>query len=437
MRVAVVGAGYVGLVVAGGLSDLGLTVTCADVMEEKIRLLQGGGVPIFERGLAELVARNVRIGRLSFTADVRSALAEAQVIFLAVGTDAKEDGHPDLCQLWSAADLIAEVLDDWKVIAIKSTVPVGTAARLRQRIREKLPRPVEFDVVSNPEFLREGSAVEDFFHPNRIVIGASSERAIAVMKDIYRPLYLIQTPILFTSSEAAEVIKYAANSFLAMKVSFVNELANLCDAIGPDADIHVVAHALGLDPRIGSKFLHPSPGFGGYCFPKDTRALTQTARQLGMTFKTVEAAIEVNDGQFLRVIDKLQTGLGGIQDKVIAVLGLSFKPQTDDVRESRALKICHHLIKGGSTLRVFDPAAMVQAKKTLPSERVTYCADSYEAARGVDALVIATEWNEFRNLDLVALKRDMKGDLIVDARNVLDREKAKTLGFRYLGMGRS
>jgi len=436
MHVAIVGTGYVGLVAGAGFADLGLKVTCVDIDAEKIRLLGEGKVPIFEPRLEEIIRRNVERDRLHFSPDVAAAVKSASAIFVAVGTNAGPDGMPDLTQIWSAADLIAASMDSYKVVAIKSTVPVGTAAAFERRIAERRTRSVDFDVVSNPEFLREGSAVEDFFHPNRIVIGSASKRAAAVMKDIYRPLYLIETPFVFTTWEAAELIKYAANAFLALKVSFVNELANLCGAIGPSADVHVVAHALGLDRRIGPKFLHPGPGFGGYCLPKDIRALTQIARRLGVEYRTVEAAIEVNDRQFLRVIEKLKKASGSLAGKVIAVLGLSFKPNTDDVRESRALKICEALVAEKSVVRVFDPVAMGQARRALSECSVTFCADAYEAALDSDALVLCTEWNEFRNLDLEKIRRSMRGDVLIDARNILDPAKAKSAGFRYDAMGR-
>src|SRR6266566_2159395 len=374
MHITVMGTGYVGLVVGAGLADFGLIVTCVDIDKDKINSLAEGKVPIYEPGLQELVQRNVERGRLSFSTDIKRSIRNSLVVFVAVGTDARPDGVADLSQIWSAADLIAESMEEYKVVVVKSSVPVGTAASLNARIRQSLlsrspgTGPSEFDVVSNPEFLREGSAVEDFFHPNRIVIGTASERAVAIAKDIYRPLYLIETPFVFTTWESAELTKYAANAFLALKVSFVNELANLCDAVGPSADVHVIAHSLGLDRRIGPKFLHPGPGFGGYCFPKDTRALVQAARSYGEEFRTVEAAVAVNDRQFQRVVDKVRKGL--------------------------------------------------------------------ESLEGSDAVVIGTEWNEFRNLDLRRVKEHMRGDLLVDARNIFDIAKAKSVGFRYYGIGR-
>jgi len=442
MHITVMGTGYVGLVVGAGLADFGLIVTCVDIDKDKIKSLAEGKVPIYEPGLQELVRRNVERGRLSFSADIKHSIQNSLVVFVAVGTDARPDGLADLSQIWSAADLIAESMEEYKVVVVKSSVPVGTAASLNARIRQSLSSrspgtgPSEFDVVSNPEFLREGSAVEDFFHPNRIVIGTASERAVAIAKDIYRPLYLIETPFVFTTWESAELTKYAANAFLAVKVSFVNELANLCDAVGPSADVHVIAHSLGLDRRIGPKFLHPGPGFGGYCFPKDTRALVQAARSYGEEFRTVEAAVAVNDRQFQRVVDKVRKGLESLEGKVVAVLGLSFKMNTDDVRESRSLKICEALLAENCSLRLFDPAAMAQARRVLKDDRVTFCSDSDEAVEGSDAVVIGTEWNEFRNLDLRRVKEHMRGDLLVDARNIFDIAKAKSVGFRYYGIGR-
>jgi UDPglucose 6-dehydrogenase len=437
MHVTVMGTGYVGLVTGAGLADLGLTVSCTDVNDEKIRSLQDGQIPIYEPGLEEIIRRNRERGRLAFSTRLPEAIRNCLVVFVAVGTEAGPDGLPDLRQVWAAVDMIAESADGYKIVVIKSTVPVGTARRLADRLRQRPPGAPQFDVVSNPEFLREGSAVEDFFHPNRIVIGTVSDRAAAVMKDIYRPLYLIQTPFVFTTPESAELIKYAANSYLALKISFINELANLCDAIGPSADVHVLAHALGLDPRIGSKFLHPGPGFGGSCLPKDSRALVRIAAAYGCPLRTVGAAVEVNERQFERVIEKLRQGLGSLPAKTVAVLGLAFKPNTDDVRESRAVRICEVLRREGCLLQVFDPAAMASARRLLGEDGMGYCSEAYEAVKDADATVFCTEWNEFRNLDLQRLKQHMRGDVLVDAKNILDPAAAKRWGFRYFGMGRS
>jgi UDPglucose 6-dehydrogenase len=437
MHITVIGSGYVGLVTGAGLADLGLVATCVDKDQEKIRMLQQGSVPIYEPGLEDLVRRNQASGRLRFSGDLPGAVRSSLVNFIAVGTDAGEDGTPDMSQVSSVTDSIADCMDEYKVIVLKSTVPVGTSAQVEQRIRARLGGRVEFDVAANPEFLREGAAVEDFFHPSRIVIGTRSDRAAAIMKDLYRALYLIQTPFVMTSWECAELIKHAANSFLAVKISFINEIANLCDAIGSDADVHTIAHALGLDKRIGSKFLHPGPGFGGYCLPKDTRAFIHIAKNFGEEVKTVEAAVAVNDQQYLRVVRKLRKDLSPLKGKTIAVLGLSFKPKTDDVRESRAIATCQALLQEGCALRVFDPAAMERAGQALASKCVTYCTDAYQAAESADGLIVCTEWNEFRNLDLGRVKELMRGDVLVDAKNIFDPRQAVSLGFRYYGMGRS
>lgn len=437
MHITMIGTGYVGLVTGAGLADLGLSVTCVDKDQEKIRSLEQGSIPFFEPGIEDLVRRNQKSGRLRFTTDIRAAIRGSLVNFIAVGTDAGPDGSPDLSHVWAVADSIADCMDEYKVLVTKSTVPVGTAAMLEQRIRARLKLPLDFDVVANPEFLREGAAVEDFFHPNRIIIGTRSDRAAAIMKDVYRPLYLIETPFVMTTWECAELIKYAANSFLALKISFINEIANLCDAIGGDADIHTVARALGLDKRIGSKFLHPGPGFGGYCLPKDSRALIHIAKGFGEKIQTIEAAVAVNDGQFVRVIEKIRKELDPLEGKTIGVLGLSFKPKTDDIRESRAIAISQALLKEGCSLRVFDPAAMERAKQVLPPTGVTYCTDPYQAAEGADGLVVCTEWNEFRSLDLARFHETMRGRLIVDAKNVFDPARAKSLGFHYHGVGRN
>ena len=436
MHITIIGTGYVGLVTGAGLADLGLMVTCVDKDKEKIGMLQQGSVPIYEPGLEDLVRRNQASGRLKFSDDLPAAVQSSLVNFIAVGTDAGEDGVPDLSQVLSVADSIADCLDEYKIIVLKSTVPVGTSALVDQRIRARINRGVEFEVAANPEFLREGAAVEDFFHPNRIVIGTRSSRAAAIMKDLYRPLYLIQTPFVMTTWECAELIKYAANSYLAVKISFINEMANLCDAIGGGADVHAVAHALGLDPRIGSKFLHPGPGFGGYCLPKDTRAFVHIARKLGEEVRVVEAAVAVNDQQYRRIVQKLKQDLDPLKEKTIAVLGLAFKPKTDDIRESRAIAICQALLQEGCSLRVFDPAAMERAKVVLASDAVTYCTDAYHAAQTADALIVATEWNEFRILDLSAIKKSMHGRVIVDAKNIFDPQQVARLDFRYSGMGR-
>ena len=437
MHITIIGSGYVGLVTGAGLADLGLTVTCVDKDEEKIGILRQGSVPIYEPGLEDLVRRNQASGRLKFSTDLAGAVQSSLVNFIAVGTDAGKDGVPDLSHVLAVADAVADCMDEYKIIVVKSTVPVGTSAQVDQRIRARLKHPLEFEVAANPEFLREGAAVEDFFHPNRIVIGTRSDRAAAIMKDLYRPLYLIQTPFVMTTWECAELIKYAANSYLAVKISFINEIANLCDSIGKGADVHAVAHALGLDPRIGSKFLHPGPGYGGYCLPKDTRAFVHIAKTLGEEVKIVEAAVEVNDRQYLRLLARVKKDLDPLKGKTVAVLGLSFKPKTDDIRESRSIAICQALLQEGCSLRVFDPAAMERARQALGTKGVAYCTDAYQAAESADALMVCTEWNEFRNLDLEKIKESMHGQTLVDAKNILDPRQAAGLGFHYHGVGRS
>jgi UDPglucose 6-dehydrogenase len=434
MKITCLGMGYVGLVAGAGLADFGLEVTCADVDAARIRELQAGRLPIFEPGLEELVQRHLDRGRLVFSTEIGASIQSSQVVFIAVGTPGLPDGTVDLSQIELAAQQVASNLNGFKLIVMKSTVPVGTTRRLRELIRCHLTKPLEFEVASNPEFLREGSAVEDFMHPNRVVIGTEGERGQEILREIYRPLYLIETPFVFTTLETAELIKYAANSFLAIKVSFINEIANLCDAF--HADVHVVAKAMGLDKRIGPKFLHPGPGFGGSCLPKDCRALVQMARQVEEQCLLVASALSVNSCQYRRVIKKLKEGLGSLSGKTIAVWGLSFKPNTDDVRESTALSICKGLLEERCQLRVYDPVANSQARVVLDPTDVRYCSGPEDAAFGADAVVLATEWNEFRNLDLGGIKRRMRGDVLVDARNVYESDRVRKLGFRYFGMGR-
>jgi UDPglucose 6-dehydrogenase len=434
MKVTILGTGYVGLSVGAGFADFGLQVTCADIDASRIQNLQRGSVPIFEPGLEELVKRHLKSQRLCFTTDLRGAIRAAQVIFITVGTASLPDGSTDLSQVEMAGKEIAQNLDGFKLLVLKSTVPVGTCRRFEELIRSHSMKGVEFEVASNPEFLREGSAVQDFMRPDRVVIGAQTERGAGILREIYRPLYLIETPFVFTTLETAELIKYAANSFLAVKISFTNEIANLCDAF--HADVHVVAKAMGLDQRIGSKFLHPGPGFGGSCLPKDCRALVHMARQAGIECSLVESALNVNDRQYTRVIRKLKDGLGTLADKTVAIWGLSFKPNTSDIRESRAIAICQDLLKEGCTLRVYDPVAQEGAQRVLGHVEIRYCCSPVEAVEGADGVVLATEWNEFRNLDLSVIKSRMRGDVFVDARNVYEIETAKSVPFRYFGIGR-
>lgn len=434
MHIAVIGTGYVGLVVGAGLADFGLEVTCVDSIPEKIETLQRGEVPIYEPGLQELVKKNVQAGRLRFSHDFPSVVKSSLVIFVTVPTNPKADGQPDLAVLFDVGEKLAHTMNEYKVIVIKSTVPVGAARRLTDHIREHQPVCVPFDIISNPEFLREGSALETFLRPNRVILGHSSDQALAIVRDIYRPLYLIETPFVITDNETAELIKYAANAFLATKISYINEIANLCDALG--CDVHVVARAMGLDPRIGSKFLHPGPGFGGSCFPKDTQALLKMAANQGLEMRTVKAAIDTNQAQAGRIIEKLRTGLGTLRDQQIAVLGLAFKSNTDDVRQSPAVRVCGLLLAEGAQIRAHDPVANKKAAAMLENSGVSYHSSPYEAANGASALVVLTEWNEFRNLDLQRIRSTMSGDLLVDARNIYDPVRARASGFRYFGIGR-
>jgi len=434
MYVTVVGTGYVGLVVGAGLADFGLQVTCVDIQREKIENLARGETTIYEPGLQELVAKNLKAGRLSFSHNLEQAVERSLVVFLTVPTDAGPDGRPDLTALFHVGEQLASAIAEYKVIVVKSTVPVGTARKLETHIREHQSQPVPFDIVSNPEFLREGSALETFLRPNRVVLGHSSEYALAIVRDIYRPLYLIETPFVITDNETAELIKYAANSFLATKISYMNELATLCDALG--CDVHVVAKAMGLDPRIGSKFLHPGPGFGGSCLPKDTQALVNMAADQGVEMRIVNAAIRANEEQSGRIVEKLRAHLGSLRNKQIAVLGLAFKSNTDDVRQSPAIHICRELLAGGAKIRAHDPVANSKAMVELGTEGMSYHSSPYEAAEGAVAVTVLTEWNDFRNLALERMKALMSGNLLVDARNIYEPSRAKALGFQYVGVGR-
>jgi UDPglucose 6-dehydrogenase len=432
-RIAVIGTGYVGLVGGAGLADFGNNVVCVDKLDEKIQQLNRGEIPFYEPGLSEVVRRNVHEGRLSFSTDIARAVADNDVIFCAVGTPEGEGGHVDMSQVDDVAAEVGRNMTDYRVVVQKSTVPVGTSRRLRAIIAEHQTRPLDFDVVSNPEFLREGSAVEDFMRPDRVVVGADSERAMAVMRSIYAPLYLIRTPIVETTPESAELIKYASNSFLATKISFINEVANLCERVG--ADVQVVAYAMGLDRRIGPKFLHAGAGYGGSCFPKDTKALVHIAEDAGAEARIVSAAVTVNEEQKLRMVKKVVEAMGGdVRGRTVGLLGLSFKPNTDDMRYAASIVLAEGLSRLGAGIRAFDPAAMDNARGLLPF--VTFVDDAYAVAEGADAVVLVTEWNEFRQLDIGRLRRLMKSPVIVDCRNVYDPRDFEEHGFKYVGVGR-
>ncbi len=435
MHITVVGTGYVGLVAGAGLADFGMHVICVDKIKEKIDILNSGEIPFYEPGLKELVDRNVANKRLSFSTDLKSAVEQSLAIFIAVGTPADERGRADLSAVEELAHDLARIVNDYKVIVTKSTVPVGTNRWIKSIIDKEKKNPVEIDIVSNPEFLREGSAVEDFMRPNRVVLGSDSQRALAIVKDIYRPLYLIETPFVITGLETAEMIKYASNAFLATKISFINEIANLCEAVG--ADVHQVAKAMGLDRRIGPKFLHPGPGFGGSCFPKDTLALAQLGRDYNSPIRIVETVIEVNNSQKERMVEKIIDLLdGNVKDKTIALLGLSFKPNTSDIREAPSITIVKSLLDKGAKIKAYDPVAMDEFKKLFPETQIQYCEDAYSTAEGSDIVVIVTEWNEFRNLDLKRIKEVVNMPILADLRNVYDPIKVKNLGFKYTCVGR-
>ena len=433
MQIAMIGTGYVGLVSGACFSEFGHNVVCVDKDAAKIANLRSGEVPIFEPGIEPLVARSVAEGRLSFSTDLAAAVHGADAVFIAVGTPSRRgDGHADLAYVHAAAAEIGAALNGYTVIVTKSTVPVGTSREVARILREVRP-DAEFDVASNPEFLREGAAIGDFMRPDRVVIGTGSERAREVLGQVYRPLYLIETPIIFTEPETAELIKYAANAFLATKITYINEMADLCEKVG--ADVHDVARGIGLDGRIGRKFLHAGPGYGGSCFPKDTLALVRTAEQAGAPMRIVESVIAVNDARKKQMAAKIIEHCGGsIAGKTIAVLGLTFKPNTDDMRDAPSLDILPALIEAGAAVRAYDPEGLDEAKKLL--DGVAWCDGAYEALEGADALVIITEWNAFRALDLARVKELMKAPVMVDLRNIYDPREMAAAGFDYTGIGR-
>jgi UDPglucose 6-dehydrogenase len=435
MHICVVGTGYVGLVTGACLADFGINVTCVDKDEEKIAKLLAGEIPIYEPGLDSLVEKNAKAGRLHFSTDLAPAIQHALAIFIAVGTPPKEDGSADLSYVVQVAEAIADNLNGYKVVVTKSTVPIGTGQLIEKIMNERGNGDHPFSVVSNPEFLREGSAISDFMRPDRVVIGARDPQAVAIMKDIYSPLYLIETPFVITNVESSELIKYASNAFLATKITFINEVAELCDRLG--ADVHHVARGMGLDKRIGPKFLHPGPGYGGSCFPKDTQAMAEIAHEAGRPFEIVETVIAVNNRIKERAIERVREALGeNLDGKTVAVLGLSFKPETDDMRESSSIPLVTALVEGGATVKAFDPVAMDNAREMLPDE-VQYCDDSYDAADGADAMIIVTEWNQFRSLDMERIRSSLKQPVVVDLRNLYDPKRMKAKGFQYSCVGRA
>jgi UDPglucose 6-dehydrogenase len=432
MNICVIGSGYVGLVTGACLADFGMHVVGVDKDSAKVETLSRGKVPIYEPGLGTLVRKNMEEGRLRFSTELEPAIEEAQVIFIAVGTPPKADGSADLTFIREVASSIAQHLNGYKVIVTKSTVPIGTGQMIEATVREGAGSRHRFAVVSNPEFLREGSAIEDFMYPDRVVIGTRDPQAAELMQDVYSPLAAAGVPFIVTDVETAELIKYASNGFLATKISFINEVAQICEAWG--ANVEVVAKGMGLDTRIGPKFLSTGPGFGGSCFPKDTRAAAQIARDQGLRFRIIEAVLEVNEATQKRMIDKIEHALGTTAGMTVAVLGLSFKPNTDDIRESPALPIVQGLLDRGATVRAFDPEAMEGCRPLFPA--VVFCDNAYEAAEGADALVILTEWNQFRKLELDRLHELLRRPLVVDLRNLYEPEKMAAAGFRYISIGR-
>ena len=434
MRVAMIGTGYVGLVSGACFADFGHSVVCIDKDEAKIARLKDGGIPIYEPGLDALVANNVRDGRLSFATEPAEAIAEADAVFIAVGTPSRRgDGHADLSYVHAAAAEIADLMQGFTVVVTKSTVPVGTGDEIERIIRERRP-DAEFAVVSNPEFLREGAAIEDFKRPDRVVVGTDDERAREVMRELYRPLKLNETPILFTGRRTSELIKYAANAFLAMKITFINEMADLCEAVG--ADVQQVARGIGLDNRIGSKFLNAGPGYGGSCFPKDTLALVRTADDAGSPVRLVKTTVEVNDARKKAMAGRVSAAAGELKGKTVAILGLTFKPNTDDMRDAPSLDVVPALLAMGATVRAFDPEGMEEAAKVLDGD-VTFVDGPYSAVEGADVAVILTEWDQFRALDLDRVKLLMKAPVVVDLRNVYRPEDMRVRGFRYSSIGRA
>jgi UDPglucose 6-dehydrogenase len=433
MHIGIIGTGYVGLVTGACFSEFGVFVTCVDRDEKKISQLKKGIVPFYEPGLEELVKRNLQEGRLQFSTKIKDAVESSLAVFIAVGTPPRGDGSADLKYIEEVSKEIARYMDSYKVIVTKSTVPVGTGKKIKEWISKNLKKDIQFDIASNPEFLREGSAIEDFMRPDRVVIGAESPHAVAILKDLYRPLYLIETPFVITNIETAELIKYASNSFLATKISFINEMALLCDKVG--ADVHVVAKAMGLDRRIGPKFLHPGPGYGGSCFPKDTRALISIGEALGLELKIVNATVQVNERQKRTMVERIRAVMGSLKGRKVTILGLSFKPNTNDIREAPSVYIIGELLKDGAKVYACDPVATEDMKAVYP--KVRYFKNVYKAVKDAEAVVLVTEWNQFRNLDLQKVKTLMKEPNFFDLRNVYEPERMQSLGFNYHCVGRN
>jgi UDPglucose 6-dehydrogenase len=433
MKIAVIGTGYVGLVSGACFSEFGFDVVCVDQDANKIEQLKAGKIPIYEPELDTLVKRNTERGRLSFTTDLPEAMVGAGAVFIAVGTPSRRgDGHADLSYVYAAAETIAKEIKDYTVVVTKSTVPVGTGRKVAEIIRTANPA-AKFDMASNPEFLREGSAIGDFMRPDRVVIGCETEEARAVMRQLYRPLFLIETPILFTSLETSELIKYASNAFLALKISFINQISDLCDQVG--ANVTDVSRGIGLDGRIGSKFLHPGPGYGGSCFPKDTLALMKTARDAHAPISLVEATVSYNDARKVQMADRISTALNGdVKGKTVAVLGLTFKPNTDDMRDAPSLVIIPELLKRGAKIQAHDPVGTEEARKHMPD--IDYCEDPYQTMVGADAVVIVTEWNSYRALDLAKVKKLLKSPIVIDLRNIYRPDEMAQFGFNYTSLGR-
>jgi UDPglucose 6-dehydrogenase len=433
IRVAVVGTGYVGLVTGACLADFGNEVRCVDVDAAKINRLDAGEIPFFEPGLEELVGRNAQAGRLSFTVDLAAAARWADVIFITVGTPPLKDGSADLSAIFAAGETIAQAVTGYKVVVQKSTAPVGTARLLGAALQKKAGRRATIDVTSNPEFLREGSAIETSMRPDRIIVGAETPRAEKLMRELHEPLYLLETPITVTNLETAELIKYASNAFLATKISFINEVANLCEAVG--ADVQTVARAMGQDRRIGPKFLHAGPGYGGSCFPKDTMALASFARKAGTPFRVVEAVVAVNQNQKSLMVRKAKDALGKLKGRRVAVLGLTFKPNTDDIREAPALDIMAGLLRAGAKVTAYDPMGMPHVARLPIGRRIDFAANAYAALTGADCALLITEWNEFRTLDLRRMKQLLRRPLLLDLRNIYDADEARAAGLKYVGVG--